>query len=246
MPESFASPAATYETNAIGTALLTQAVRGYATGGAAMPRIVFTSSAEVYGVREPRTFRCAKRSTAPGNAVRREQSVPPKRFCGGGARVRHGRRRRACVQSHRPGSERTFRRALAAPRNSPRSRAGGDPLLLVGNLDAARDFLDVRDVVAAYLALARDGAPGETYNVCSGTAVRDARPLAGFDSRSPALPSRCARIRSACVRSTCRSSFGSAGKVALAHAVGVPPIPLDRSLREVYERARVGNPRRPR
>lgn len=46
------------------------------------------------------------------------------------------------------------------------------PLLTVGNLDAVRDFTDVRDVVRAYWALAERGTPGEVYNVCSGTGVR--------------------------------------------------------------------------
>lgn len=38
----------------------------------------------------------------------------------------------------------------------------------VGNIDVARDFLDVRDVVAAYYAILHQGAKGEVYNVCSG------------------------------------------------------------------------------
>jgi GDP-4-dehydro-6-deoxy-D-mannose reductase len=38
----------------------------------------------------------------------------------------------------------------------------------VGRLDTRRDFTDVRDVVAAYAALLRDGVGGEAYNVCSG------------------------------------------------------------------------------
>jgi len=44
--------------------------------------------------------------------------------------------------------------------------------LMVGNLDAAKDFLDVRDVVAAYELLVEKGAPGEVYNICSGRAYR--------------------------------------------------------------------------
>jgi len=38
----------------------------------------------------------------------------------------------------------------------------------VGNLDAIRDFTDVRDVVRAYWALVERGEPGVVYNVCSG------------------------------------------------------------------------------
>ncbi len=45
----------------------------------------------------------------------------------------------------------------------------------VGNLDAVRDFSDVRDVVRAYALTRQVGAAGEAYNVCSGTGrtIRD-------------------------------------------------------------------------
>lgn len=45
-----------------------------------------------------------------------------------------------------------------------------EPVIHVGNLKAKRDFTDVRDVVAAYECLVRQGKAGETYNVGSGTA----------------------------------------------------------------------------
>ena len=41
-----------------------------------------------------------------------------------------------------------------------------------GNLDVIRDFLDVRDVVQAYLALLKHGVAGECYNVASGVGHR--------------------------------------------------------------------------
>ncbi|MBN1937541.1 MAG: GDP-mannose 4,6-dehydratase [Anaerolineae bacterium] len=44
------------------------------------------------------------------------------------------------------------------------------PLLRVGNLEARRDFTDVRDVVRAYYLLAERGQSGEAYNVGSGRA----------------------------------------------------------------------------
>lgn len=42
------------------------------------------------------------------------------------------------------------------------------PVLRVGNLDAVRDFTDVRDVVRAYWLLLEKGEPGQVYNVGSG------------------------------------------------------------------------------
>ncbi|HUV39052.1 MAG TPA: NAD-dependent epimerase/dehydratase family protein [Planctomycetota bacterium] len=44
-----------------------------------------------------------------------------------------------------------------------------EPKITVGNLDAARDFLDVRDVVRAYILLLEKGLAGSVYNVCSET-----------------------------------------------------------------------------
>lgn len=49
------------------------------------------------------------------------------------------------------------------------------PVLRVGNLEAKRDFLDVRDVVSAYLTMVEQTSafePGMALNVSSGTAIR--------------------------------------------------------------------------
>lgn len=47
----------------------------------------------------------------------------------------------------------------------------GEPVMLVGNLEAGRDFTDVRDVVRAYRNIMEAGRVGEVYNVASGRAV---------------------------------------------------------------------------
>jgi GDP-4-dehydro-6-deoxy-D-mannose reductase len=43
-----------------------------------------------------------------------------------------------------------------------------EAVIRVGNLEARRDFSDVRDLVGAYWMLVRRGTPGEAYNVCGG------------------------------------------------------------------------------
>lgn len=43
-----------------------------------------------------------------------------------------------------------------------------EPFMKVGNLDAKRDFVDVRDVVVAYELLMQKGVCGEVYNIGSG------------------------------------------------------------------------------
>jgi GDP-4-dehydro-6-deoxy-D-mannose reductase len=45
-----------------------------------------------------------------------------------------------------------------------------DPVMKVGNLEAKRDFTDVRDTVRAYWLAIEHGEPGEVYNVASGKA----------------------------------------------------------------------------
>ena len=45
------------------------------------------------------------------------------------------------------------------------------PVMQVGNLNAKRDFSDVRDIVRAYILLMQKGCAGEIYNVGSGHAV---------------------------------------------------------------------------
>ena len=43
-----------------------------------------------------------------------------------------------------------------------------EPVIAVGNLDARRDFSDVRDIVRGYWLALERGIPGEVYNLCSG------------------------------------------------------------------------------
>lgn len=74
----------------------------------------------------------------------------------------------------------------AFARQIAEAEAGLTPTVRVGNTDAERDFLDVRDAVRAYVAVAADGVPGEVYNVASGraTAIHDVLGL--LLSHSPA------------------------------------------------------------
>jgi GDP-4-dehydro-6-deoxy-D-mannose reductase len=45
-----------------------------------------------------------------------------------------------------------------------------EPIIYAGNLEAKRDFTDVRDMVRAYWLAAEKCIPGEVYNICSGKA----------------------------------------------------------------------------
>jgi GDP-4-dehydro-6-deoxy-D-mannose reductase len=69
-----------------------------------------------------------------------------------------------------PGQSEQFVVPALATRIARAERDGVDEIP-VGSLTAVRDLSDVRDVVRAYRLLAEHGAPGEAYNVCSGTGV---------------------------------------------------------------------------
>lgn len=46
------------------------------------------------------------------------------------------------------------------------------PVIRVGNLEAIRDFTDVRDMVRAYWLAVTHGRPGEVYNIATGVGIR--------------------------------------------------------------------------
>jgi GDP-4-dehydro-6-deoxy-D-mannose reductase len=72
------------------------------------------------------------------------------------------------------------------------------PILEAGNLDATRDFTDVRDVVEAYFLLLKRGKKGEVYNVCSGKeySIRDILQKMMLLSRVPAeIKQEAGRLR---------------------------------------------------
>jgi GDP-4-dehydro-6-deoxy-D-mannose reductase len=46
-----------------------------------------------------------------------------------------------------------------------------DPIIYVGNLDAIRDFTDVRDMVRGYWLACEKCEAGDVYNICTGTGI---------------------------------------------------------------------------
>ncbi len=171
VPAAQADPDAAWRVNVLGTLALARALQ------VANPEAVllFASSAEVYG-----------KSFAPGEALDETGLPAPMNTYAStkaaadlalGAMAAAGLR----VIRMRPFNHtgRGQSPALVVPafaRQVARISAGLQaPQLEVGALDARRDFLDVRDVCAAYVAaLARaDGlAPGAVFNVASGVTRR--------------------------------------------------------------------------
>ena len=103
----------------------------------------------------------------------------------------------------------------------------------VGTTSVIRDFLDVRDVVAAYLALLARGARGEVYNICSGRGIRIADAIAifaGFAGGTPAIETDPALVRPV------ENEIVVGDHAKLTAAVGWrPTIALEDALRAVYD-----------
>lgn len=113
------------------------------------------------------------------------------------------------------------------------------PVLSVGSLDEQRDFLDVQDVVAAYIAAleGRDRLqPGEVFNVASGRPVRIGDVLEHLLSLSRVsirVEVDSARLRPAPIV----RMVGDATR--LRERLGwQPTIPLDRTLRALLDEGR--------
>lgn len=109
-------------------------------------------------------------------------------------------------------------------------------MLRCGDLDTRRDFVDVRDAVAAYVVLMRHGRPRHVYNVCAGVSHRigdllDAlMTLAGV---RPRIEAEAARARSRDVSDI----YGDRSKIA--RDVGwQPTIHVEDSLKVLWEWAK--------
>ncbi len=235
VPESIAAPLETYEINTLGTARLAQAIRSYVDAGNPMPRLLFTSSAEVYGKRDGGDFPLRETlATNPSNPYAASKAAAESILLG----EVHGFGLDAViVRSFNhigPGQSDRFVIPSFASQLA-RIAAGGEQILWVGNLDARRDFLDVRDVVAAYLALAERGTSGEIYNVCSGVArtIRDALRELIIAARVPVeVREDQERMRPSDVP----LFVGDASKLRAATG-WEPSVPFKQSIRDIYAAA---------
>jgi GDP-4-dehydro-6-deoxy-D-mannose reductase len=172
VPASIADPWHTHDVNAGGTLRLLEAVRAARPAGVSGPRILVAGSADVYGAQpiaaHPLTEAVRPHPANPYAASKvAAEAYAREAVAAYGMDVVVTR----AFNHIGPGQDARFAVPSFALQLA-RIAAGGDPLLLVGNLDAERDFLDVRDVVAAYvLLLERNGDAGEVYNVAGGRGV---------------------------------------------------------------------------
>jgi GDP-4-dehydro-6-deoxy-D-mannose reductase len=171
VPASIAKPHETFATNAQGTLNVLDAARSLA-GAAGPPRVLVASSADVYGA-QPTDAYPLRETVAPRPA----NPYAASKVAAEALALAFARTYDLDIVVTRafnhigPGQDERFAVAGFAAQLA-RVAEGGSPVVRVGNLEAQRDFLDVRDVCAAYVALLEGGgARGELYNIASGTAT---------------------------------------------------------------------------
>jgi GDP-4-dehydro-6-deoxy-D-mannose reductase len=165
---SWDEPLRVLEVNVIGTGALLAAARECGTD----PRILVTSSAEVYGaVTDPARLPLTETSpTAPLSPYAASKLAAE--ALAAQARLGHGQRVVTVRPFNHIGPGQSVHFAVAAlAKRIVDAERGGAISIPVGNLSARRDFTDVRDVVRAYRLLVEADQPADLYNVCTGRDV---------------------------------------------------------------------------
>lgn len=169
--DSFADPGRTWRVNAIGTLNVLEAVKRESPD----TRVLLVSSSEVYG----QSFRAGEaldenapiRPMNPYAASKAAAEIMTLPYVQRGVRILIARP----FNHVGPGQDVGFAIPSFAQQLAEIGAGRRAATLNVGNLDARRDFLDVSDVVAAYLGLLEGFdrlTCGSVFNVCSGIARR--------------------------------------------------------------------------
>jgi GDP-4-dehydro-6-deoxy-D-mannose reductase len=168
IPSSFEDPIQTFMVNVIGTLHLLAAIHEHA------PEAVLVSvgSSAEYGdtsrSRENVSEDDVLLPTSPYAVSKVAQGLACRQaFRSEGTRAIHVRPFQIIGPAVHKDALSQFAAQVARFERDPSSEA----VLRVGNLSPKRDFMDVRDCVAALALLAERGEPGQAYNICTGRAT---------------------------------------------------------------------------
>lgn len=181
VPTAWADPLGTLVNNIAGQVNLLQAVLVW--GGS--PTILVVGSNEEYGMVEPEDLPIKEttplRPANPYAVSKVAQDMLAYQY-----HISHGLRivRVRPFNHLGPGQSDRFVASSFARQIAEAERGIRPPIIQVGNLDAERDFTDVRDIVRGYYLAMLLGRPGEVYNLGSERAVTIRRLLDLLLSRS--------------------------------------------------------------
>jgi len=174
VPDGERDPHAAYRVNLGGTLAVLAAVRTHAPRA----RLVVASSSSVYGAGGTRSLALDEEAPLRPLTVYGASKAAADVAADQWARAYDLDVVRARPFNHTgPGQAPTFV-ASALARQIAVVEAGKAAVVRIGNMDPVRDFSDVRDVAAGYVALLERGRAGEAYNLCSGEGASVADVLA--------------------------------------------------------------------
>jgi len=227
VPEAETNPRAVYRVNFLGAHSILEAARKISPG----VRLLLVGSGHVYGAADPGAPPFDERSPLRPDAPYAWSKAAADLL--GGVYANQG----VDVVRVRPfnhtgtGRPDHFVESSFARQIAEIERGLRPPTIALGNLEAIRDFLDVEDVVDAYVRLLDPNVPAGPYNVASGrgTSIRELLDLLLAEtSIRPEVKVDQARWRPA------DTSVGSAER--LAQATGwAPTIPLRETLRRLLD-----------
>ncbi len=171
VPQSWREPEQTFRVNTQGTINLLESVRRYVrTGGAA--RVLVIGSSEEYGLVYPHEVPITEdnplRPLSPyGVSKVAEDLLGFQYHRSYGLHIVRSR----AFNHTGPRRGAQFATSNFASQVAECEAGVREPVIRVGNLEAQRDFTDVRDIVRGYHLAVLKGEPGEVYNLCSGRAV---------------------------------------------------------------------------
>ena len=164
VPSSFNAPAETLTTNIIGQLNILEAVRDLKID----PIIHIAGSSEEYGLVHPQELPITEsnplRPLSPYGVSKVAQDLLAFQYYKSyGIRVIRTR----AFNHTGPRRGEVFVCSNFARQIALIEKGKQPPYLYVGNLEAERDFTDVRDIIRAYWLITEVGIPGEVYNICS-------------------------------------------------------------------------------
>ncbi len=170
VPTATADPALAWDVNVTATARLLHHLGRARDVGGIDPTVLIVGSAEQYGRHETHEFPLVESAAQAPRTVyaatkAAQETLALQCWRATGLKVVVAR---SFNHSGRGQPTRFLLPALVQRAVELRGAAPGTTMM-VGNRSPIRDFLHVSDVVAAYISLCQRGAPGEAYNVASGT-----------------------------------------------------------------------------
>lgn len=165
VPEAFRDPAGTLNTNLIGTLNLLQSLKDIGFKGS----FLYVSSGDVYGQVSEDDLPITEAHPASPRNPYSVSKLAAETLCRQWSFVEPWRIMIARPFNHiGPGQNESFIVPSVARQLNLIRRGLQRPHIEVGDVDITRDFIDVQDVVNAYLQILENGENGEVYNVCSG------------------------------------------------------------------------------